>query len=96
MTAALDPVMGLRAKLSPCPACGCVTARFVQAALVKRPLRCERCNLPRGELTYGTQRFIRDFIKFFGRPTSPIEIREQLLRPPGASAATSSPAPTES
>jgi hypothetical protein len=96
MTAAFDAVMGLRAKLSPCPACGCITARVVQAVLVKRTLRCERCNLLRGELTYAAQRFIRDFIKFFGRPTSPIEIREPLLRPPGAGAATSSPAPTES
>ena len=64
------PLIGLRVKLRPCPACGCIIAHINTHAMT-----CDSCGRKRGRLDHDTQRFLRDFIAVFGRPTAPIEIR---------------------
>jgi hypothetical protein len=82
---------GLRVRLRPCRKCQCVTARISEDVL----LVCECCGANRGDLDLETQKFLRDFIAIFGRPTAFIEIPESSLLPSGAGAETESIAPTE-
>jgi hypothetical protein len=90
-------VIGLRVKLRPCRKCGCISAHIAK----DEGITCDSCGGERGRLSRETQRFLGDSIAIFGRPTSPIEIKqsnytETSLQPPGAGAETSSPAPTGS
>jgi hypothetical protein len=85
---------GLRIKLNSRCWCGCNTARIAESQWRNAPLCCDGCDIERGRLNETTQRFITEFIKLIGRPTSPIEITEPSLQPSGATAATSSSAPT--
>jgi len=87
----------LRVKLRPCRNCGCISAHITKG----EGITCDSCGGERGRLDADTQRFLRDFIAIFGRPTSPIEIKqsnytETSLQPSGAGAETSPLAPTES
>lgn len=96
----LNDLVGLRFKLrTPCRFCRCDAACVGNGQWKNLPLCCEQCDRERGRLTYGTQRFIHEFIKLCGRPTSPIEIRqsnyiETSLQPSGAGAETDATAPT--
>jgi hypothetical protein len=74
---------GLRVKLRPCRNCGCISATIVK----DEAITCDSCSRTRGRLDSETQRFLRDFIAIFGRPTSPIEIKQTSPRPSGAGAA---------
>jgi hypothetical protein len=78
------PLVGLRVKLRPCPACGCIIAHINSKAMT-----CDSCGRKRGRLDADTQRFLRDFIGIFGRPTAPIEIRATSSLPSGAGVETS-------
>jgi len=81
------PLVGLRVKMRPCAACGCIIAHINSKAMT-----CDSCGRKRGRLDSETQRFLRDFIAIFGRPTAPIEIRppqavtETSPQPSGAGA----------
>lgn len=74
--AATHDLAGLRIKLHPCRACKCDTARIVGGEWRTTPFVCEQCGRERGRLNEMTQHFIGEFIKLFGRPSSPIEIRQ--------------------
>jgi hypothetical protein len=78
------PLVGLRVKLRPCPACGCIIRHINSKAMT-----CDSCGRKRGRLDADTQRFLRDFIAIFGRPTAHIEIR-----PPQAVSTETSPQPS--
>jgi hypothetical protein len=60
------------------------------------PPWCVIAAAARARIDQETQRFLCDFVTIFGRPTSPIEIRQTSLLPTGAGAEASSIAPTES
>jgi hypothetical protein len=80
------PLVGLRVRLRPCAGvCGCVIATVVTGAAVA----CASCGRRRARLDSETQRFLRDFVAIFGRPTAPIEIR-----PPQAVSTETSPQPS--
>ena len=79
------PLAGLRVRLRPCVACGLVIATVVNGNV----MTCDSCGRKRGRLDADTQRFLRDFIAVFGRPTAPIEIRTTSPQPSGAGAETS-------
>ena len=66
------PIIGLRVKLRPCHACGCISAHITKG----EGITCDSCGGERGRLSHETQRFLGDFTAIFGRPTSPIEIRQ--------------------
>ena|SRR5262249_33257328 len=88
----LFSAIGMRVKLRPCRSCGCISAHIVKGEGIT-PLACDSCGIERGHLDHETQRFLRDFIAIFGRPTSPIEIKQTSLQPSGAGAETSPLAP---
>jgi hypothetical protein len=69
---------GLRVRLRPCRACGCISAAIIK----NNAIACESCGRKRGKVDDDVQRFLRDLIAHFGRPTAPIEIR-----PPSSPAA---------
>ncbi len=86
LAAKYDNLSDLEARLSPCRACECVTAR-----IKGEELRCESCGRSRGRLTQTTIKFLETFIKTFGRPTAPINLTHNpkpFLPPHGAAAET--------
>jgi len=80
-----EPLLGLRVRLRPCPACALIIATVVNG----NAMTCDSCGRRRGRLDSETQRFLRDFIAIFGRPTAPIQIR-----PPQAVTTETSPQPS--
>jgi hypothetical protein len=82
-------VIGLRVKLRPCRKCGCICAHITK----DEGITCDSCGGERGRLSRETRRFLGDFIAIFGRPTSPIEIKQTSPQPSGAGVETSSLAP---
>lgn len=84
---------GLRLQLSTCCWCGSDTARVGDGTWQRPPFTCDGCGIERGRLEEQVQRFILEFIKLIGRPTSPIKITEPLLQPFGAPATASTAAP---
>ena len=77
MSVLTNELIGLRIKLlAPCVCKKCDTARIIGGEWRATPFVCELCGRERGRLNDVTQHFIREFIKLFGRPTSPIEIRQ--------------------
>jgi hypothetical protein len=80
-------IVGLRVKMPPCRACACITATVAERNVIV----CDCCARKRDRLDRETQRFLRDLVAIFGRPTAPIEIRPQTSpQPTGAGVETSS------
>jgi hypothetical protein len=94
-----DPIIGLRVKLDSCR-CRCDIARIVKGQWLNVPFCCEGCGMERGRLSYATITFIRRIVELWGRPPSPIELKNGAYiatspQPSGAGAETQSAAPTE-
>jgi hypothetical protein len=72
-----------------CIKCGCVTARIGTEAQ-RSSLRCASCRAHLGWVSQTTECFLREVVERLGRPTKPIEVRQNRnteLSPPASGAA---------
>ena len=68
----MTDIIGLRVRMLPCRACACMSATIIKGLV----MACDSCGRKRGRIDGEVQRFLRDLVTIFGRPTSPIEIRQ--------------------
>jgi hypothetical protein len=78
-TMASTGIVGLAVKMvhRPCRSCG--SANFIigsSAAMHHAGLRCAECNHHGGWMSKGAFTFVRMTIEKFGRPTTPVSVRE--------------------
>jgi hypothetical protein len=95
LTSRLDLLKGLEVHMpSSCSKCGCVTA-LIHAEANRSSLRCTSCRAHLGSVSSLTERFLEKIVECFGRPTKPIQVRQNPLTelspaPSGAGTTTTS------